>query len=266
MSANPSQLNTSRLGESVINTTSSSHNPITGFIHNITSSIENDINDDLSSFAKELGIHDWYSVHVLDFCEGYYTPSPLPNATLSSSDIHKNITSCSNRTAFWTFNPADTLQRELNNSGHSNINLTELDWPSAIDDGVKALHVAQKAAFILYCIAIALIAVAVLFALISVFLNGRLSAFLNILLSTLAFFAIGIASALVTTVGVKAADEINKYGSKVGVSASKGGKFLTVTWIATGLMFVTIFVWFAECIVGRGGQSRRWRKREYAEN
>lgn len=244
-------LNTSRLGENVLNTSSSSSgNILTNWLHNITNEIQQEIDDDLSDYAKELGIHDFYSAHLLTFCEGYYTPGSEPNSTLTLKEIHKNVTSCSNKTAFYSFNPTETLQRELNNSGHSNINLTDLHFPSAIEDGLKTLRIAQKAAFILYCIAAGLLFVSAVTALVAFFFSGRLSAFLNILISMLAFWAILIASALTTAVGVKAAKVVNEHGKDIGISARKGDKFLILTWVATALAFLDILVWTFECIVG----------------
>ena len=183
----------------------------------------------------------------------------MPNATFPLKDIQKNVTSCSNKTALYHFDPTETLQRELNNSGHSNINLTALHWPSAVDDGLAALRMAQRAAFVLYCIGIAFIGIATIFALISLVLSGRLSALVNILLSGLAFLTIGIASAITTVVAVKADHVINHYGNDVGISASKGGKFLAITWAATGLVFLSLIYWMFECVVGH----RKHRRTDY---
>ncbi|KAK5117689.1 hypothetical protein LTR62_005112 [Meristemomyces frigidus] len=244
-------LNTSRLGQSALNTSRSSDNPFISFIDNVTNTISSDINSDLNSFAKDLGLHDFYSAHLRDYCEGYYTPGPVPNATLSKHSIHKNVTACSNHTATFNFDPRAVLQRELNASGHSNINLTDLKWPEAIDKGLHALAAAQKATFVLYCVAIALIGLALLLAIVSVFFDGRISAFVNVLVDWLAFLAIGLASAIVTAVAVKASHVINHYGNSVGVSASKGGKFLILTWVATAVMLAASLVWCADCVVER---------------
>lgn len=243
-------LNTSRIGQSLFNTSKSSSNPLVGLLDNLTNSIESDVNQDISSFAKDLGLHDFYSAHLLDFCEGYYTPGPVPNATLSRSSIHKNVTSCSNKTAAYTFDPQTTLQKELNQSGHSNIDLSDLDWPSDVSKGLRALRIAQKATFILYCIAIGFIGIALLLALVGVFFEGRLSAFINVLVDWLAFLAIGLASAIATAIAVKASHVINHYGNDIGISAQKGGKFLVLTWVATAVMLVASMVWCFDCIVG----------------
>lgn len=187
----------------------------------------------------------------------------MPNATLSKHSIHKNVTSCSNKTAGYTFDPKATLEQELNKSGHSNINLTDLDWPSGVDKGLHALKIASKAMFILYCIAIAIIGVAFLLALVCVFFDGRLSAFVNVLVDWLAFLAVGLASAIATAIAVKSADIINKYGNDVGISAQKGSKFLVLTWVATAVMLVASMVWCFDCIVGR--KHHKTPRRDYAD-
>lgn len=219
-------------------------------MNSIETEIEDLIEDEISSTAKAMGIHDWYSAHILDYCEGYYSPAAVANATVSSDEIHKNITHCSNRTAFFNFQPAAILQKELGAAG-LNINLTDLDWPSEITDGIQTLRSVQKAAFVLYCIAAGLLALAAFAALTSVFLTGRLTACIDVLICSLAFTTILIASALTTTAAIKIERVINKYGKHVGVVASKGDKFLVLTWVATGLAFLDVLVWTVECIMGR---------------
>ncbi|KAL1302492.1 hypothetical protein AAFC00_002882 [Neodothiora populina] len=257
-------LNTSQIGRNVFNDSesTSSGNPVTNWIHNITNSIESELNDDIGTFARDLGLHDWYSAHILDYCEGYFTPAAVPNATVTKSDIDKNITHCSNRTAFFHFDPSKTLQTELDNSGVG-INLTSLDWPDAINDGIKTARVAQKAVFILYCLAAGLLLICALAALVGIFLTGRLTACVNMLLCTLAFFAILIASALATTVAVKVANVVNQHGKDIGVSASKGGRFMALTWVATVLALLDCAVWAVECCVGR--RRKTYAKAQYGE-
>ncbi|KAK0352794.1 hypothetical protein LTR91_022452 [Friedmanniomyces endolithicus] len=256
-------LNTSRIGASFLNASHSSSNPLISFVDNATNSVENAINQDISSVARTLGIHDFYNVHILDFCEGYYTPGPVPNATLRRSQIRQNVTSCSKRTAMYSFDPRSTLQQELSASGHGNVALSDLNWPSDVDRGLHALAIAQKATFVLYCVAIALVGVATLLALAGLFAEDRLSAFVNVLVDWLAFLAIGLASAIATAVAVKAVDVINTYGNQIGAQASTGSKFLVLTWVATAVMLVSSIVWCFECIVGRKGIGPRSRK-DYA--
>lgn len=168
-------------------------------LNHIPDALQSDVEDAITSIAKRLGLHDFYSVHLQTYCEGYYMPAAVPNNTLSKSHIHKNVTSCSNRTAMYKFDPAEILQKELDDSGNGEINLIrDLHWPEDVSKGIRALRIAARATFVLYCIAIGFIGVALLLACISFFFEGRLSAFVNVMVDWLAFVVVGIASAIAT--------------------------------------------------------------------
>ena len=235
-------LNTSRLGHTSLFNTSDGNG---GLLSGILNSIEGDLNslegDIASDIAKDFGIHDFYSAHIMNYCEGFYTPNTTdPHA-------HENITHCSNKTALFHFDPTAIIQSELK----PGINLTDLHWPDAITNGVKAIEVASKVMFVLYCIGIAFTGLALLGAIWGFIANGRLSAFVNSMLDFLAFFTLGVASAISTAVIVKAVDEINKHGADIGIAAYKGKTFLGMTWAATAVMLLASIVWIAECCVGR---------------
>jgi len=265
------KLNTSRIGQNLLNTTSSeSSNPIVSFFDDVTNSVQEEINDQINSVAKDLGLHDFYSAHLLNFCEGFYTPTDTPNATVSQSEISKNVTACSNRTAMYSFNPRETLQQELDASEYgSAVNLTELGWPDSIDDAIRALEIASNAMFVLYCIGIAFAFISLVLALASLFTapGGMLSACANVSVELIAFLAVGIASALATAFAVKAAGVVNEKGEGVGVSARRGGKFMALTWVATACLFVASLVWCFDCFAGRrkrrGGGVRGVKKGDY---
>ena len=243
-------LNTSRIGYNIINTTSeNTNNPLTNLFNNITDSLGNELNEAAGDIADALGIDDFYSVHILDYCYGDYTPAPLGNSTLKQSDIHKNVTGCSNRTAMYEFNVTRILEQALNDSG-VDVTLGDLNWPDDIQKGIDGLNALFKAQFVLYCIAIGFIAIALLSSLWGLFPRGRLTACCNFMVSLLAFLAIGLASALVTAVIVKGSDVINKYGKEIGIESHKGGKFMALTWAATGLMFLVVLDWIFEFCIG----------------
>lgn len=258
------QLNTSRLGQNIFNTTESSSNPLVNFLDNISNTIESEIQDGITDVAQQLGIHDFYSAHLMTYCEGYYYYNNNNNNNNSSTntntrdnnnnnedeDAKKNITKCSNRTALYNFNPQKILQQELDAS-NTGIDLSDLNWPSDISTGLNALRIAAKATFVLYCIAIGFIGIAILAAVASIFLAGRLSAILNVIADWMAFVTLGIASAIATAVAVKGARTINKYGGEVGVSADRGNKFLVITWVATGLLLLSSVVWCVLAVMGR---------------
>lgn len=253
------QLNTSRLGYEFLNATADSSNPITNLFNDLTNDVQDDINNVIGDTAERLGLDDFYSVHMMDYCYGDYTPTPLPNATVSSSDIHKNVTACSNQTAMYKFDPTAIIEQQLNESG-IDVTLDDLNWPQDIQTGINALHILQTTVFVLYCIAIALIALSLVVALVSIFASGRLSACLNFLLCGCAFLAIGLASAIITAVIVKGSEIINKYGNDIGIEAHRGNKFLAITWAATALMLIVLVWWIGDCCVGRRKKTANYAK------
>lgn len=63
---------------------------LVGSLESEAASILNDIGNDVADkLAQELGIEQFYSVHVMDLCQGYYEP----NATSNGASL--NITECS---------------------------------------------------------------------------------------------------------------------------------------------------------------------------
>jgi hypothetical protein len=168
-----------------------------------------------------------------------------------AADIDKNVTECGRSRAMYRFDPTKLLQDALNKT-RVPVTLDDLDWPSDIEKGVKAINVLMAASFVLYCVAIASMFLALAAAAVAVCAQGRLAACVNFGLGLIAFLAIGLASALVTAVVVKGTGVINEHGNKIGVEAYRGGKFLALTWAATALMFITIIVWVVEfCVGGR---------------
>ncbi len=94
------QLNTSTLGHNLVQTAASSSSgssQISSWISGISSTIQGDLNaienNVADKLAQYLGIQQWYSLHLLDMCEGMYSP----NATTPNAGY--NVTSCTNRTA-----------------------------------------------------------------------------------------------------------------------------------------------------------------------
>ncbi|QIW98200.1 hypothetical protein AMS68_003718 [Peltaster fructicola] len=259
-------LNTSRFGENIVNLTSSSSssdssNVLQNIWNDITNTVSQDINDEINAVAKELGLRDFYSLHSLTYCEGYYEPGAIPNATLSRSQIWQNTTWCSARTALFTWDPRQEIQKQLNASGAGYIDITKLNWPTQLDDNIHDIQTTFKAAFVIYCIAIALFFIAFITAVLSIFFLGRIWTMVNIAVDTLSFIAVLIASALITAVMQQGAKNINGYGEEVGIEAYYSSKFLAITWVATGLAFVASCVWCVDCCIGRRDKRDRRSKR-----
>lgn len=180
-STNNSQLNTSMLGDFLINKTQSSVGGILGSLEGELQTIENDIKNDVNGaiddIAQALDIHDFYSVHILDYCEGYYEPGPFGNATEAA---WKNVTDCSNSTTFFDFDPDQTLQGQLKQG----VTLDDLHFPQSVETTIQTAQKAMKAMFILYVIGIACSGLAFIGAVLALFGDGRLGMILNSMIDT----------------------------------------------------------------------------------
>lgn len=254
-----SQLNTSRIGSINDTSSSSSSNPLINLIHAGESAIEQDISSLVNSVAKDVGLADFYSMHILDHCQGRFVPGPVPNATLPLGKIKHNVTSCSNRTAFSTFDPTAELQATLNET-HTGVTLQQLGWPSQLSDDITALKDVLDAVFVLYCVGLGFAFFSLLQSLFfsthaSSGLSRLGSALCHFLITGIAALCLAIASVAITVVAVKAAHIINKYGNDIGVSGNWGGKFLALTWASTGCLLVAMVVGFVSICCG--GRRRR---------
>lgn len=233
-------------------------NNITGEIEGEIGDIENDLNkiegDIADKLAGVLGIHEWYSVHLMDMCEGMYKP----NAT--EKGAHKNVTHCTNQTAMQHFDVTSLISHELS-VGKYNISLSDIGWSDNIQKGLNALNVAMDATFVLYAIGIAAAGCAIITALLAFFLHGsRLVSFGNWGLTSLSFIAFLVASIIITILQKKATHIINKYGNEIGLYAYKGTKYLIITWVAVAVMFLAACAWVFEFCIGRKN-----KRREYTE-
>ena len=74
------------------------------------------------------------------------------------------MTYCSNQTSFFHFDLGAVIQNELK----PGLKLTDLSWPSAIEDGVHAVEDATDVIFVLYIIGAATTGAALIAALVGV--------------------------------------------------------------------------------------------------
>ncbi|KAL2012644.1 hypothetical protein VTN00DRAFT_169 [Thermoascus crustaceus] len=185
----------------------------------------------ISNIASD-GIRDFYSVHVMAYCEGYFEPSAA--ISLQNPIPKRNVTGCSNRTALFNFHPSEALSRDLKPGA----NLSDLNWPNAIDDDFKVLDVTNKTMAVLYIIGTAATGVAVLAGGWLIFSGGRLEAIAEVVFTIIGFIALGISSAIATVVAFKFVDLVNRHGKDIGVSATRGSQFLGMTWAAVALLSI----------------------------
>lgn len=232
-------LNTSRLGYAGAGDSS--------WLDSLIGDADNDlINAATTEIASLLNIADFYSVHVRNYCQGEYEPNATA-AAVSGAHVSKNTTYCSPSQAWFHFNITEIVQDAL----PGQISLGDIRWPDSINNAQTEIRAASIAAAILYILAIVFTGLAFLGGIFGFLTAGRLSACSNLLIDLVAFLCIAGASIIATIIMVKAVDELNKYGNDIGISATRGTQFLAMTWAATGLMIIALFVSLVQLCVGR---------------
>lgn len=97
------EFNTSSVGlPDFYNTSSKLHNNITALV---PPSVANP-----PSITQYLGIHDWYSIHYLSNCSGFFAPSTSNPAVLSSNKV--NIT-CKRQISGYSYNPHEVVKSQI---------------------------------------------------------------------------------------------------------------------------------------------------------
>lgn len=152
-----------------------------GLFDDIQNEIQSTVNDKVGEVAefitKEAGIHDFYSVHLMTYCEGFYEPNGTVQPDGSSPS--ENVTGCSNQTTMFHFDPKEALQSELKDGW----TLGDLKWPDDINDGILVLKAASKAMFVFYIAGIAVTGLALIITFFTIFANGRIALILGFALS-----------------------------------------------------------------------------------
>jgi len=248
-----SQLNTSRIDYSVFQSQIASsgktqstygsyvawlvENELNNKTAKITYPVWQDINDYHRSIAADLGLRDFYSLHVLDMCWGYWG---------TNASGRRNVTYCQPTHGLNTPKFTLTLIDQLAASP-LNLNIyKDVQWPGVIARQIRVLRFAYRAMGALYFISIAATGAALIGSVVGLFTHGRLSAILNIGLALLAFLSLTIASACATAAMTKTVNIINGHADKINCNAARGDRFLAMTWIAVVLSFIAALAWEGE--------------------
>jgi len=245
------RLNVSMIGQDLISSDSASENEDDGdggflddiqdTIGDVKDSVVDEVNDlvggAVDDVANALGISDWYSIHVMDACEGQYKP----NATADSTSL--NITDCTNSKPGNRFNMTKLLDKSIS-VGPVDVSLNDLGYTDEIQDKVDILNDALLGLFILYVLGMGFCGVAICGCLGAFLAPARKSmALTNLIASILACLSLIIASILVTVAVTKGVREINDVGEEFGLEVQRGTKFLIISWVAAGVMLCTTVFW-----------------------
>ncbi|OIW32207.1 hypothetical protein CONLIGDRAFT_572961 [Coniochaeta ligniaria NRRL 30616] len=209
------------------------------------SDVENDIADKL---AAKLGIKEFYSLHVMDACEGDFSP----NAT--ATDAAYNVSSCTEPLKTAQYNITAKFDHELA-VGPLKLNLADLGFTKDLQDEFNKIPHLLMALAVIYILAVGFTGLSFLGSVAALGLfnsaKARLVVLANLGMAGLAAILLLVGS-LTTTVGAReAAHKLDDLGEDIGLRATAGGKFLGMTWAAAGLMIIAVGYWGWEVVQSR---------------
>jgi hypothetical protein len=242
-----------------------------GFFTSVLATIASEIGDELSDIegdvadklSAELGISQWYSLHVMTACEGNFAP----NATTPGAWY--NTTNCTAQEAGFQFNLTEVLDHEIS-LGPLDLNAADLPVPDEVTDAINYLNGFLLAIFVLFCIGAGFAGLSFLSSIAALSTGqsrsgrtgpSRVISLVNAIFSGLASLALMVGAAITTAVAKKGQDEINDKGSEVGISADAGTKFIIIAWVSFASMFVALLYWIAAGIKGRSSSVPDGRRR-----
>ena len=191
--------------------------------------------------AKAFSLPDFYSIHLLNFCQGDYRSKPAADDASQAVQASREVTSCSKLNISGTVDLRAMLEEQMNGiSKHLNS-----AWPSEIDHGMAALHDAQDAMHALFISALVSMTLSLLATLgTAIFPWSNFGTFAATFLNLLSASTLGLANGFLTLVIFQTFGLIKSWGSDVGVEAIRGNKLVILAWSAwlaiTGATAVTL--------------------------
>lgn len=210
---------------------------ISSAVHAAQTSVVEAVDNTYMDFIHDLHLRDFYAIHLRTTCAGEYLMPNGTNVTIGLSGpppngTTKHIDSCSQ---------------------HSNLN--------------PLIFIR-----ILYYLSIVCLALALPLSIWSVISFSRQKALANLLFCLPALGFLTLASVSSHGIAISAAAVLNFLGDGLGIKATRGEKFIALTWATTVLVLVDLGVWTLLFLAGEhlpllsgGRRRRRSRSREVSE-
>ncbi|KAI0913650.1 actin cortical patch SUR7/pH-response regulator pali [Ustulina deusta] len=211
-----------------------------GLGQDITDGINNITNGVADKITEELGISEWYSIHIMALCEGMFSPNA------SDPGAWYNISNCTVQQSGLRLNLSEILDHEIK-AGPLDLNVNQIPIPDSVQNAIDTVNDALLALLVFYALASGLSGLSFLVSLAVLVLFRKkvhmLIVWANIAISGLGAFVLLIGSAIVTYVNNKGVQEINDAGKDVGISGIRGSKFIALSWVSFGLMLFISLYW-----------------------
>lgn len=219
---NPSQLGGTLLGGLKLSAS--------GLPHDVGSTIAHGTD----SVPQVPSVADFYSLHLLNFCEGDFKNAA--NVAGQSREAKK----CSKAMVGYDF---DTSAGSSGRDTNIATLLNKLGYASA-QASLHRLGMVMKVVSSLYVLGACGLGFQTLFAPIAIFYKTRKLWRLNLVYNLCVGALVLTCSSLSTTIAFEAKRSINNHDQEVPISIAVGHPFVGLTWTMTGLLLATSVVWF----------------------
>lgn len=92
-------------------------------------------------------MHDYYSMYIMSYCDGFLLDGGA-----------KNWTGCSNRTMLFSFDPEVVFTQETGNT----TSLSDLGWPNTVTEDFQSFRITSRGMGVFYCIGVGFAGLAML--------------------------------------------------------------------------------------------------------
>ncbi|KIW79112.1 hypothetical protein Z517_08952 [Fonsecaea pedrosoi CBS 271.37] len=194
------------------------------------------VNGTLNVGYAELDVFEYYSVYVINYCEGSYLPS------YQDDDANAVITRCEKPSLTRHFDLVDILEKAMKDLGSAlgeDISFDDLDWPNGITSAFVYAQSAGSAMVVFFIIGLACLILASLAALWCLFTTNRTAVKFLLITSVLALLSLTICAGITTAIITIVVNGVNANGEDIGVSAKQGNAFLALVWIAVALLLIS---------------------------
>jgi hypothetical protein len=197
-----------------------------------------------TSITKDLGVSEFYTSSLYQFCQGNY-----------NSDGSLNFTNCSTPSLSYYFNPVTILEDDILK------NLIQVPVPSELTDALSKIQTFSKGLFIGYIGGTASSAIGVFTGLFA--FCSRWGSACTIIFGIIATILYIVAAAIATVMFQMVISAANSYTEQYGISSSMGTTALALSWAAAAVSLLSVLLWFMTCCCCTGRSKRVYESEDY---
>ncbi|PVH80859.1 hypothetical protein DL98DRAFT_626302 [Cadophora sp. DSE1049] len=200
--------------------------------------IVNVVNSLVAEVLNALGIDDFYSLYMREYCSGSYTPN------YSSPNAKRSTTKC---TPFDEALPDIPTTNSTLQIGTTVIDFSALNLPNKLSSATGGIDSVFTAIFAIQVTGIVASGLLILLTPLHIFLSFFQRFIFRLAIAALAGIAtacFGVIAGIETGIMVIVDVLVNGLGEGLGIESQRGGDFLALLWVSFVFMSISTTVWF----------------------